>query len=97
MKWLLESDVFDDDLLPILDELKRQNVEYKVADHMTSIHPERVQALFPPDECVVFYGSLGMSRSGEPLHRNGSLRYENRSISVVSWCGPVDGADEINK
>lgn len=62
MKWLLESDVFDDDLLPMLDELKRQNIEYKVADHMTSIHPERVQALFPPDDCVVFYGSLGMSR-----------------------------------
>lgn len=62
MKWLLESNVFDENLLPMLDELKRQGIEYKMAEHMTCLHPDRMQALFGGGECVIFYGSLGMSQ-----------------------------------
>lgn len=58
VKWLLENDVFDSDLYPIFDELQKQDIEYKTINHKES----NIKDLFDPEDCVVFYGSLGLSR-----------------------------------
>lgn len=63
VNWLLENDVFDADLEPIVDEIKKQGFNYKRVDHRASTKPEEIAALFPPEDCVIFYGSLGLSRT----------------------------------
>jgi hypothetical protein len=61
MKWLLESNVFDADLEPIVAEIVRQGHEYVMTER-TLTRPEEVVPLFGERDCVVFYGSLGMAQ-----------------------------------
>ena len=63
VKWLLENDVFDEDLQPLIDEIERQGMEVKVQRHRSfDTEREDIATWYPPDACVVFYGSIGFAR-----------------------------------
>lgn len=70
VKWLLENDVFDEDLQPMIDEIKRQGMEVKVQRHIP-FEQERDDILvaYPQDDCVVFYGSIGFARQVQSISR----------------------------
>ena len=67
-KWLLENDVFDEDLQPMIDEIERQGMEVKVQRHRPfDVDREHIRTWYKPDDCVVFYGSIEFARAIQRL------------------------------
>ena len=63
VKWLLENDVFDEDLQPLVDEIGRQGMEAKVQRHRPfDAEREDIATWYEPNDCVVFYGSISFAR-----------------------------------
>jgi len=60
VKWLLERDIFDEDLLPILMAIKDQGFEYRIVTYIPFESGEFDQ--FAEDECVFCYGSLNLMK-----------------------------------
>jgi len=58
-KWLLQSDVFDENLERFTTELTSQGYEYKIVKYVPFQTIEYNQ--FPDDDCVIFYGSLTLA------------------------------------
>jgi hypothetical protein len=59
-KWIVENDVFDEDLGPLVDEIKRQGmevVEIKYVPFESGSYDH-----FKDNDCVIFYGSLNLMR-----------------------------------
>ncbi len=60
VKWLLEPETFRGEAQPLVDTLKKLNIEHKV---WTFGKPyEEAKNAFKDTDCVVFYGSLQFSR-----------------------------------
>lgn len=63
VKWLLENDVFDEDLEPLIAEIERQGMEVKVQRHRPfDTERDDIATWYDPDDCVVFYGSIGFAK-----------------------------------
>jgi hypothetical protein len=58
VKWLLETDVFQEGTVRLEEEIKRQGMEVKVAAYRPFDNSKGYLDLFDKDDCVVFYGSL---------------------------------------
>lgn len=61
VKWLLEPDLFSDDIEIIANALKRQNIEYKIYKYIPYGSNDEYLKLFNEEDCVVFRGSLGFA------------------------------------
>ncbi len=58
VKWLLERDIFDEDLLPILMAVKEQGMEHRIVTYIPFEGGHYNQ--YPCEDCVVCYGSLNL-------------------------------------
>ncbi|MFA5599326.1 MAG: ATP-grasp domain-containing protein [Phenylobacterium sp.] len=58
-KWLLQTDVFNENLSRLSTELEKQGFEYKVVKYIPFQAGEYNQ--FEDDDCVIFYGSLNLA------------------------------------
>jgi hypothetical protein len=60
VKWLIEDYEHDSSLQPIMDEIEKQGMEYKIAKY----EPWESCKLdhYPDKDCVVFYGTLNLGR-----------------------------------
>jgi len=61
-KWLLETDVFDENLERLVAEIKKQDMEVKVHRFMPFDSDTDCLKLYEPDDCVIFYGSLDVGK-----------------------------------
>lgn len=61
-KWLLEAKVFDDEVLQMVQEIEKQGFSYKIYERIYSNEENDIISLFDTNDCVVFYGSLGMAQ-----------------------------------
>lgn len=61
-KWLLEKEVFEENINPIREAIVSQGMEYKLVHYTPSEGLERTLPLFDKDDCVIAYGSLGFAR-----------------------------------
>src|SRR5688500_18454607 len=61
VNWLLETDLFDENLGKLVDEIRKQGMICKIAGQESYVGGKTYLDLFDPDDCVVFYGSLGFS------------------------------------
>ena len=61
VKWLLEANVFDDEIDAIISAIDKQGLEYKIYTDTPS-DPHGFLKLFDADDCVIFYGSLGLAQ-----------------------------------
>jgi len=62
IKWLLEKDVFSEDLQPLKDEIIKQGFEYLETEYIT-FQSRSYDKLFDLNDCVIFYGSLNLALS----------------------------------
>jgi hypothetical protein len=63
--WLFETDVFDEGISRLVDEVKRQGMEAHIASYLNNqpgVSEASYLDLFPPHSCVVFYGSLNFAK-----------------------------------
>ncbi len=60
-KWLLQTDIFDENLEPLISEIKRQGMELKIHKYVPFYGDKTYLELFKPDDCVIFYGSLNFA------------------------------------
>jgi len=60
VKWLIEDYEHDSSLAPLIDEVEKQGMEYKIAKY----EPWESCKLdhYPDNDCVVFYGTLNLGR-----------------------------------
>jgi len=61
IKWLLEKDVFSEDLQPLKNEINKQGFEYKEIEYIP-FQGGKYDNMFDNNDCVIFYGSLNLSR-----------------------------------
>jgi len=61
-KWLVESDVFQDNTDKLISTLKKKGIDYHVLKYIPFDEDlaKRCLDIYGPDECVVFYGSLNL-------------------------------------
>ena len=62
VKWLVEDDAFPEDTSPFLEAIANSGYEYKI---LRQQHPNAIPdfyTFFPPEDCVIFYGSLGVAK-----------------------------------
>lgn len=58
MNWLLQSDVFDENLEELKEEIIKQGHNFKVVDYSPYESNKEYLRLFSKKDCVLFYGSL---------------------------------------
>ena len=59
--WLLETDVFSESLTRLVEEIKRQGMEVKIASYIPYEDQHGYLGLFDKDDCVIYYGSLNFA------------------------------------
>lgn len=62
VKWLVEDDAFPEDTQPFLDAIKASGFEYKIRKFKPCDTQPDFYYLFPQEDCVIFYGSLGLAK-----------------------------------
>jgi hypothetical protein len=62
VKWLVEDDAFPEDTQSFLDAVKNSGHEYKIIKQRPYDPLFDFYSLFPKEDCVVFYGSLGLAK-----------------------------------
>ena len=62
VKWLVEDDAFPEDTQPFLDAIAQSGYEYKVIRQRPCDPIPDFYTFFPREECVIFYGSLGLAK-----------------------------------
>lgn len=61
-KWLLQTDIFEENLNLLCDEIQRQGMEYRIYDHKQFGDGKDVIDKYSKGDCVIVYGSLQMGR-----------------------------------
>lgn len=59
--WLLESDLFDEGIANIVDEIRHQGMRAEIAHYVPLQSGQTYRDIFDPDDPVIFYGSLGFA------------------------------------
>ena len=62
VKWLVEDDAFPEDTQPFLDAIANSGYEYKIIRQRPCDPVPDFYNFFPPEDCVIFYGSLGLAK-----------------------------------
>jgi len=62
IKWLLENDVFDENLDPLIAEIKNQGMEVHVHQQIPFGADEEFLNIYSPNDCVIFHGSLQFAK-----------------------------------
>ncbi len=60
VQWVVEDQVFDEDLDPLIEEIKRQGMAVDVIKYIPFQQGKYDQ--FPDDQCILCYGSLNLIR-----------------------------------
>lgn len=60
-KWLIEDDAFPESVAPFIEAVQQLGLEYKTITQQPFVRPN-FQTLFDKDDCVIFYGSLGLAK-----------------------------------
>lgn len=60
VKWIIENQIFDEDLRPMIEEIRSQGMEVEEIRYLP--FESGNYDIFPDDTCVVFYGSLNLCR-----------------------------------
>lgn len=58
VKWLLENDIFNEELDPLIEEIKKQGMEMKIHNHVPFEGDESWLKLYNEDDCVIFWGRV---------------------------------------
>lgn len=91
--WLFESDTFGEDIKGIVEEVRRQGMPAVVAHYVPLTSGQSYQDIYPPDVCVMFYGSINFARqiNAETEWIPGAMGYpENfRCSSYYPHFGPL--------
>lgn len=67
-KWLLESDVFHENLPALVEEIRHQGMEVTVLTHVPFLDVNAFQqGVYGPYDCVIVYGSLNFAESVRQL------------------------------
>jgi len=61
MEWLLEADVFEEGLYPLIKELTNQGISFLIHPHAPFQTDRHYLNFFPENACVLFYGSLNFA------------------------------------
>jgi len=63
-KWLIETNVFEDNEEQLVKEIKKQGMKVNLIDDSRTedIVKYCINFLYEPQDCVIFYGSLGLGR-----------------------------------
>lgn len=61
VKWLIEESAIPDDVAPLVEALKQQNLQYKVIKSKPFLD-NHFDNLYEPNDCVVFMGSLNLAK-----------------------------------
>jgi hypothetical protein len=61
VNWLFESDVFDENISRIIDEVKRQGMRADIAHYIPQQSGQSYKDFYEPYSCVVFYGTLNFA------------------------------------
>jgi hypothetical protein len=69
-KWLLQTDIFEENLELLCDEIKRQGMNYSIYDHKHFDDGKEVIGQYEEGDCVIVYGSLQM---GQVFKRNSTF------------------------
>lgn len=56
VNWIVEDGVFGSAIAPLITEIQAQGHQFRVIDYTNEITD--YERFFPPDECILFYGSL---------------------------------------
>ena len=59
VQWIIEDQVFDEDLGPLIDEIKRQGMDVDVIKYIPF---QQGKYEYPNDKCILCYGSLNLIR-----------------------------------
>lgn len=62
VKWLVEDDAFPEDTQPFLDAIANSGYEYKIIKQKPCDTLPDFYTIFPQEDCVIFYGSLGLAK-----------------------------------
>jgi len=61
-KWLIERDVFNEDLSSLIEEICRQGFEYTLLKCVNLEHKDGISdCKYADNDCVIFYGSLNLA------------------------------------
>lgn len=66
-KWLLQTDIFEENLDILVEEIKRQGMECRIYDYQPFSYCNDIIDEYYDEECVIVYGSL---QFGAALNRN---------------------------
>lgn len=84
--WLIESDVFLEDLHLLADEVRRQGMRVGIASHVPLHSGATYLDLFDPGDCVFFYGSIEF---GEQVQREASwtpgVYFDRRNYDFTAY------------
>lgn len=69
-KWLLQTDIFEENLDILCDEIKRQGMEYRIYDHKHFDDGMEIISQYDEGDCVIVYGSLQM---GQKFKKNSTF------------------------
>lgn len=61
VEWLFETDIFKEGTIQIAEEIERQGMKVTYADTIPMRDGESYLNIFPPQACVVFYGTIGFA------------------------------------
>lgn len=61
VKWLLQTDVFDENLDRLKSEITSQGMQYKEVEYLPYESNTKYIKAFKPNDCVIFYGSLNFA------------------------------------
>jgi hypothetical protein len=59
--WLLETDVFHENLKEMVKEIKRQGMRVEIASYLATTSDNTYLDLFYENDCVIYYGSLNFA------------------------------------
>jgi hypothetical protein len=95
-KWLLEDNVFEEDLNPLINKLKRTDTPFKIISYVPFQSGADYLELFEKDDCVIFYGSLNF---GAQIRREASWVpgvYCNMEQFDCTFYYPIFGSHLLN-
>lgn len=61
-KWMMESDIFGEELHLLIEEIKRQGMEVQIASYVPLRSGQTYLDIYKEDDCVVFFGSIGFAQ-----------------------------------
>lgn len=62
VKWLIEQDMFDEDLDSIRRAITKLGMEYKMFKYLPFVEEQNFEKYYSPVECVIVYGSINLTK-----------------------------------